>query len=109
MAHSSQDVKLHTRESGFLPTIVPMVDFSPHDVVQVAEELVSTSARADTMNGVVAALPTEGDTTRIRAYNWQDVQDLQEVKKAFFMTKGGVSYYVGKGGADALPLKTFAL
>ena len=48
--------------------------------VQLEEELRSTSARADTMNGVVAALPSdESDTVRMRAYNWQDVQDLQEV------------------------------
>lgn len=49
--------------------------------VQLEEELQSTSSRADTMNGVVAALPSEGDISRMRAYNWQDVQDLQEVRK----------------------------
>ena len=27
----------------------------------------------------MAALPAEGDTERMRAYNWQDVEDLQEV------------------------------
>ncbi|CAM9245517.1 unnamed protein product [Ectocarpus sp. 12 AP-2014] len=46
---------------------------------KLEEELKSTSARGETMNGVVAALPAEGDIARLRAYNWQDVQDLQEV------------------------------
>lgn len=52
--------------------------------MQLDEELRSTSARADTMNGVVAALPSdENDTVRMRAYNWQDVQDLQEVPSLY--------------------------
>eukprot|EP00904_Undaria_pinnatifida_P010535 jgi/Undpi1/6611/HiC_scaffold_20.g09090.m1 len=46
---------------------------------KLEKELVSTSSRADTMNGVVAALPSQQDTARMRAYNWQDVEDLQEV------------------------------
>ncbi|CAM9900293.1 unnamed protein product, partial [Hapterophycus canaliculatus] len=45
----------------------------------LTEELKSTSSRGETMNGVVAALPAEGDIERLRNYNWQDVQDLQEV------------------------------
>ena len=33
------------------------------------------------MNGVAAALPSEeSDAARMRAYNWRDVQDLQEVQ-----------------------------
>ncbi|CAM9200978.1 unnamed protein product [Ascophyllum nodosum] len=47
---------------------------------KLEEELRSTSSRADTMNGVAAALPSEeSDAARMRAYNWRDVQDLQEV------------------------------
>lgn len=46
---------------------------------QLKKELESTASRAKTMEGVVAALPAEGDAMRMRAYNWQDVQDLQEV------------------------------
>eukprot|EP00752_Nemacystus_decipiens_P012767 g11307.t1 len=46
---------------------------------KLEKELKSTSSRGETMNGVVAALPSEGDTERMRAYNWQDVEDLQEV------------------------------
>lgn len=48
--------------------------------VQLGEELKATASRADTMNGVVAALPSAEDTLRMTAYNWQDVQDLQEVR-----------------------------
>ncbi|CAM9672391.1 unnamed protein product [Scytosiphon promiscuus] len=46
---------------------------------KLEQELKSTSSRGETMNGVVAALPAEGDIERLRNYNWQDVQDLQEV------------------------------
>lgn len=49
--------------------------------VQLEQELKSTSSRGETMNGVVAALPAEGDIERLRNYNWQDVQDLQEVQQ----------------------------
>lgn len=46
----------------------------------------STSSRGETINGVVAALPAEGDTERMRAYNWQDVEDLQEVGSVRFQS-----------------------
>ncbi|CAM9890564.1 unnamed protein product [Pylaiella littoralis] len=46
---------------------------------KLKKELESTASRAKTMEGVVEALPAEGDAMRMRAYNWQDVQDLQEV------------------------------
>lgn len=53
---------------------------------QLSEELESTASRAATMEGVVAALPTGDDIVRLRAYNWQDVQDLQEVGGYIFVT-----------------------
>ena len=69
--------------------------------VQLEKELAATASRAETMNGVVDALPTEGDPERMRAYNWQDVQDLQDVGSgcgsafAFFLL-----FCVGGGGLD---------
>lgn len=55
------------------------VTMPPITFLQLEEELKATASRAETMNGVVDALPTKGDTERMRAYNWQDVQDLQDV------------------------------
>ncbi|CAN0152049.1 unnamed protein product, partial [Discosporangium mesarthrocarpum] len=46
---------------------------------QLEAELLSTTNRAQVMSAVAGALPDLGDKTRLRAYNWKDVQDLQEV------------------------------
>lgn len=49
--------------------------------LQLAEELESTVERIRVIEGVVAALPDSEDVARMRAYNWQDVEDLQQVVK----------------------------